>query len=466
MRRLKNKPLAVQIWIILGIVLGVSVVLLTVLFPLVLRKSFTTETYARIEDSQEYFLNYGNPDLLTEKADLKVKKEKPPHLPIRVVNHFFLTDQGEILGRHLNPDILEEIKVDVQNQQQEIKHYSREINNQKIMYVVRRAELNGKSGYLVSFLLGRYRDNFVQTTLRSLISILVFVLLISWIASIFITRYLTRPLVQLQAKVKEIAVRKWDKPVSLNRGDEIGKLGETIEWMRCQLVEQDRKQQSFLQQVSHELKTPIMVIRSYAQSISDGIFPRGNLENSVKVIEEETERLEKRVRSLLNLTKFDYLSTHRLEKKEFDLAELVRKTINSFKWRSSDINWDINLVTAVIKGDEDKLKIALENLLDNQIRYAKETIRINLNKIKKANESYILLKIWNDGPEIEKEIMENLFKKYKKGDNGDFGLGLAIVKLIVDMHQGMVWARNEDGGVAFYIKMVTTQAHKFFRHAK
>ncbi|MDI3547240.1 MAG: two-component system, OmpR family, sensor histidine kinase CssS [Halanaerobiales bacterium] len=453
MRRLKNKPLAVQIWIILGIVLGVSVALLTVLFPLVLRKSFTTETYARIEDSQEYFLNYGSADLLTEKADLKVKKKKPPHLPIRVVNHFFLADQGEILGRHLDPDILEEIKVDVQNQQQEIKHYSREINNQKIMYVVRRAELNGKSGYLVSFLLGRYRDNFVQTTLRSLISILVFVLLISWVASIFITRYLTRPLVQLQAKVKEIAVRKWDKPVSLNRGDEIGKLGETIEWMRCQLVEQDRKQQSFLQQVSHELKTPIMVIRSYAQSISDGIFPRGNLENSVKVIEEETERLEKRVRSLLNLTKFDYLSTHRLEKKEFDLAELVRKTINSFKWRSSDINWDINLVTAVIKGDEDKLKIALENLLDNQIRYAKETIRINLNKINKANESYILLKIWNDGPEIEKEIMENLFKKYKKGDDGDFGLGLAIVKLIVDMHQGMVWARNEDGGVAFYIKM-------------
>ncbi|MCG6197942.1 sensor histidine kinase, partial [Anoxybacillus sp. LAT_38] len=75
--------------------------------------------------------------------------------------------------------------------------------------------------------------------------------------------------------------------------DEIGRLARSIERMRERLVRQDEAQQAFLQDVSHELKTPVMVIRSYAQSILDGIYPRGDLQGSVQVIDSEAERLEK-----------------------------------------------------------------------------------------------------------------------------------------------------------------------------
>lgn len=453
---LKDKPLAIQIWTILGLILGISATLLIVLMQLVLRISFTNETYARIEDTQEYILTHEyimkyTTDLGREpkiRSDKKIKFIPPP---FRVVRHIFLTDNEVITNNEISEEFLKQLRQDGQEQKTDIKHYSTEIEQRNILYVMRRAEANGKKGYLVSYLSGMYRDNLVKTTFNLLRRVLVLILLISWIASIFIARYLTRPLVELQEKVKKIAVRKWDKPVSLQRGDEIGKLGDTIEWMRCQLLEQEQKKQSFLQQISHELKSPIMVIRSYAQAIIDGIFPRGNLEASVKVIEDETKWLEKRVHSLLKLTKFDYISTLKLNKSDFNLTALVSETVNTVRWRASEINWEIQLDEIMLKGDRDKLKVALDNILDNQIRYAKQRVSINLSKIVKDRPG-ILLRIWNDGPEIKDEIMSNLFKKFTKGDHGDFGLGLAIVKLIIDLHHGEVRASNEEQGVAFYLR--------------
>lgn len=463
--RLKNKPLAVQIWIILGLVLGLSFALVTILFPLVMGKSFTHETYARIKDFQDYILNSDNLDSLTENwprsflKDNFSKKQNPPP-PFREVRHIFLTAEGEIIGnldridRKFMAGIIEEFKIKASNQEVDVKNYVMDIEDKKILYVIRKTEINGRKGFLISYLWAVYRENLVRMTFLRLIETLIFVLIISWIASLYITRYITKPLKKLETRVKEIAARKWDTPVSLNRSDEIGKLGEAIEWMSCQLVEQNEKQQSFLQQISHELKTPIMVIRSYAQSISDGIFPKGTLENSIKVIEKETFSLEKKVGYLLKLTKYDYLSTQKLEKTEFNLSELIKEKIESLRWRRSDLEWDLELGSITINADKEKLVIVLENLLDNQIRYANKVVKIELTvKEQGGTPVDLIIRFWNDGPQIEPDVMKNIFKKFNKGDKGNHGLGLAIVNMIVSMHQGMVWAENEENGVAFYVQL-------------
>lgn len=80
----------------------------------------------------------------------------------------------------------------------------------------------------------------------------------------------------------------------MDRKDEIGKLGHTIEEMRQKLVQKDETERTLLQNISHDLKTPVMVIRGYTQSIKDGIFPKGDLENTVDVIECEALKLEKK----------------------------------------------------------------------------------------------------------------------------------------------------------------------------
>lgn len=454
MVNLKNKPLYIQIWIILGGVLVISFILLFLLSSIFLKISFTKENFARLEDSQQYILHYDSLEMLKEK--LKSKKDKdipPPPDSIRIVDHIFITNSGDVLGRELSSDIMEEIQRDIKLQQQDKKNYFKEIDNVLVMYIIRIAEIEGQQGYMVSYLWGRYRDDLVKLILWNLLKILFFVLLVSWFASIYIARYLSRPLIMLQNRVKEIANRRWTTPVKIDRGDEIGQLANAVEWMRCQLLEYHQKQQSFLQQISHELKTPIMVIRSYAHSISDGIFPGGSLEDSVKVIENETERLEKRVHTLLHITKLDYISIQELKIKEFNLAELVEKIADTFSWRNTELDWVTELESVIIKADKDKLTIALENLFDNQIRYANSTIKIKLSRDIERDDKYIILQIWNDGPEIESEIIENIFKQFKKGSSGEYGLGLSIVKTIIDMHQGQIWVKNEDGGVSFYIRL-------------
>ncbi len=467
--KLKDKPLATQIWVILGLVLGISFLILTILFPLILKSFFTKEMYARIEDSQEYMLQSNGPGSLQENSvplnnqkspeDNREKQFKPPstHPSFRVVRHIYMDENGNIPGtveRELPEDFLTKMKKDVKNQTRVIERYTRNADNKNILYVIRRTGVNDQEGYIISYLWGGYRDDLVKFTFLRIMGTLIFVLIISWIASIFIARYLTKPLRKLQGKVKDIANRKWDSTVKLNRADEIGELGEAVEWMRSQLVEQDKKQQTFLQQVSHELKTPIMVIRSYAQSIYDGIFPRGDLESSIKVIEEETVRLEKKVRSLLNSTKLSYLSTKSLEKIEFDLTRLVKEKVNSFSWRKTELEWELNLDSISIEADKDKLSVVFENLLDNQIRYARSLIKINLNLTEKeSGDTYVRLRFWNDGPEIETEVLNNVFQKFSKGSDGEYGLGLAIVKIIVDLHRGRVWAQNEKKGAAFYLEV-------------
>ncbi|MEN6461461.1 MAG: HAMP domain-containing sensor histidine kinase, partial [Syntrophomonas sp.] len=208
-----------------------------------------------------------------------------------------------------------------------------------------------------------------------------------------------------------------------------------------------------LQYISHELKTPVMVIRSYAQAIADGIFPRGGLEGSIKVIDEEAERLEKRIKDLLYLTKLDYLFKL---KPEFDIiyvSELVENVVELLRWQRTDLLWDIDTTDNSFRGDYEQWKIALENILDNQIRYAKSRITIKDKFMLINGESVIQIRIGNDGPPIEPGLLDKLFLEFEKGYQGQFGLGLAIANQIAAHHKARVWAENEINGVVFYIEV-------------
>ncbi|MFP3393836.1 HAMP domain-containing protein, partial [Brevibacillus sp. SIMBA_076] len=90
-----------------------------------------------------------------------------------------------------------------------------------------------------------------------LILILGTVILLSWIPSIWLARYLSRPIVAFEKHVKRIAQEDWDDPVIVDRQDEIGKLGHTIEEMRQKLIQKDETERTLLQNISHDLKTPV-----------------------------------------------------------------------------------------------------------------------------------------------------------------------------------------------------------------
>ena len=93
--------------------------------------------------------------------------------------------------------------------------------------------------------------------------------------------------------------------------------------------------------------------------------------------------------------------------------------------------------------------MVIENILENQIRYARREIRISM----KQRDKFTFLCIHNDGEEIPKGAISKVFDKFEKGSSGKFGLGMAIVKYIVEFHKGEIYVENENEGVSFYIKI-------------
>jgi len=450
--KFKDKPLSFQIWIILGLILGGTAIILSVVIPIILRSSFTRETFARLEDAQEYLLNYGNlRDELFEYFPTFPDREEFRSPSFRIVRHTLITQEGMMIGGTTPVQFGQVFVEDALEQAAETSNYQEKLDDRVLFYRIKKIELNDYPYFLVSYISGTYRDNLVEVIFGQILKLLLVISVVTWLASLLLARYLTRPLKRLESKVKNIANKKWDVPVDLNRNDEIGRLGKTIDWMRKQLIERDQKQQEFLQEASHELKTPIMVIRSYIQSLMDGIIPKDEMDDTLKNIEDETFKMEKRVRSLLNITKMDHLSNQSLKLEEVNLHDLVLKKVNRFEWRNVDIDWELDINEVSCNCDREKLEVVLDNLFDNQLKYAASKVDIQLYQ----EDDNIIIRIYNDGPPIKEKNQEKIFKKFQKGADGEFGLGLAISKFIIELHEGEIWTTNENGGAAFYIKLPT-----------
>ncbi|MEK8130655.1 HAMP domain-containing sensor histidine kinase [Paenibacillus filicis] len=344
------------------------------------------------------------------------------------------------------------IEQNAYNQTQRLEKYKLDVNNESMLYVIRKELLGGQPNYIVSYASSHYRNDLVTAMFWRLMLLLVGLLVVSWLPCMALAKYLTRPLVQMEQHVGRLAQRDWHEPLETgSRRDEIGRLAKAIEAMRQRLVRQDKSQQFFLQHISHELKTPVMVIRSYAQSILDGVFPKGSLAGSLGVIMKESERLEKRIRDLLILNKLNYFSTREKPHEPFDVKSVVDDTIERLKYRRPEIEWELDLeADAELRGDREQWGIAFENLLDNQLRYAQSCIRVSVTA-----GSPPAIRVANDGPPLEESELEGLFEPFRTGGSGQFGLGLAIVRQIAGNHGMNVRAVNEDGGVAFYMEAGT-----------
>jgi two-component system sensor histidine kinase CssS len=449
---MKNSPLAFQIWSIFVIItIGIST-LFMLLVPWALRDFFTQHTYATIREAQSIYINNGK--MLKDIHDIAEWDQIQQQY--QTVKHILFLQDGEVLAGSTSllifnnyNFILEEARV----QQAAAQQYVRAIDGEKMYYIIRKGELAGFPVYLFSYTWEAYQNDLVENLFSQLLWLIAIILLVSWIPSFLMSRYITKPIIKMENHVRDIANRNWYESIDVDRDDEIGKLGQSIERMRKQLVEQEDMQRSFLQHISHELKTPVMVIRSYAQAIADGIFPKGGLEGSIEVIDKEAARMEKRVKDLLYLTKLDYFMTKRVAEETIRIADLIENIVELLRWQRQELNWQLDLEEIEFKGSLEQWKVVMENLLDNQIRYADTIIVIRVSRRLINKQPYMFIRIFNDGPPLEEDLIDRLFEEYQQGFKGQFGLGLAIVREIVGHHSGRIWVNNEEEGVAFYLEI-------------
>jgi two-component system sensor histidine kinase CssS len=158
--------------------------------------------------------------------------------------------------------------------------------------------------------------------------------------------------------------------------------------------------------------------------------------------------LIKKIKNLLYLNTLDYVLENNKENETINLHNLILNIVNRFEAINSKIQWDMDLDEVNIYGNADKIQVAIENIIDNGLRYANEKISINVKK----EDSFAVLKIYNDGPNIDADHINNIFDNFYKDKTGNFGLGLAISKKIIDFYKGEIKAENNSIGVTFTIK--------------
>ena len=193
-----------------------------------------------------------------------------------------------------------------------------------------------------------------------------------------------------------------------------------------------------LQNISHDFKTPIGVIKSYGEAMQDGHM----LDNGPDVIINQANILEQKTKQLITYNKLEYLT----KDKEFELVNMKRliESVVANISINSTLKFNCNLESDIyFKGYPDNYRIVIENILDNATRYAKENINIELK------EDYI--KIYNDGEAIDDKFIKDGFKAYEKGSNGKFGLGMSIVVKTLDFFDYKLSVVNEEIGVSFII---------------
>jgi two-component system sensor histidine kinase CssS len=287
--------------------------------------------------------------------------------------------------------------------------------------------------------------------LINLIRLLIILSIINICIAKIISNKITEPLRYLEKKVRKIANKEWEETISLQRGDEFGKLASSINMMQESLKKMEMEEEIFLQSVSHDLKTPIMVINSYSQALLDRMYLNDSFEDTVAVIIKEAKNLEKKVEKLLYLNSLDYILERKSEFKIIHVKSFVRHLIERFSLIQLSVMIQTEVPDCYVWGNEEELTVAFENILENNLRYAKSTIWITANSVCDQAKEYIEILLENDGPPIEEDSLNQLFTHFYKGKNGKFGLGLFITKKIIQFHNGEVCAENRGSRVTFRI---------------
>lgn len=312
---------------------------------------------------------------------------------------------------------------------------------------------NGKTYYYNSSMmqgvlkLSITSDDYINQIRRDLVNtifpIISITFLIITVIVIWWSRRLIRKINHLKEKVDNLDNDKYVDKMKFNVDDEMYDLSEAIDNMKITLQKQEEYKNQMYQNISHDFKTPLTVIKSYMEAFEDGIE---SAENTRKIVKEEVNKLEGKVHSLLYLNKLSYISdTNNIKDEKTDITGLLNDCIKKLKIQRPDINFKIYLKgdSSTYNGSYDMWEAIIYNILNNFMRYVDKKIEITLK-----NDNIIM---YNDGPNIDENILNDIFTPYKKGINGQFGLGLSIVKKTLMLCGYEITVKNEKKGISFVI---------------
>ena len=298
--------------------------------------------------------------------------------------------------------------------------------------------------YKVAVTNNNYVSQMKADILASLMPVLLVTLLVILIIVAMWSQILADRIKKLKEKVDNLDNDDYVGKMPYKVDDEIEDLSHAIDEMKETLKENEEYKNQMYQNISHDFKTPLTVVKSYIEAIEDGVQDE---KSGLKIIKQEIKKLEIKVHSLLYLNKLTYMkNTDNYKRDTINIVDILSESVEKFKVARPDIKWQINITDkkTIFNGSQDMWEAIVDNILSNFMRYAKTEVKITV----KGRQ----IIFYNDGPNIDETILNDIFTPYKKGIKGQFGLGLSIVKKTVSLLGYEISVKNEKTGISFIIK--------------
>lgn len=305
-------------------------------------------------------------------------------------------------------------------------------------------------------------ESTVEILANQLIIITVISLILAFSLSFFISRNLTKPLVKITDSASLLARGNYGVKFEGGQYSEIIRLADTLNYTSKELAKSDELKKDLIANVSHDLRTPLTMVKSYAEMIRDLSGDNPEKRNShLQVIIDEADRLNQLVSDLLTLSKMQS-GVSLLEIQEFNLAEAARSVLSSYQILKETGEYSFicsfdDIVT--VKGDPGRIKQVLSNLLNNAVRYDNRGKEITLS-ITDCKDR-VRCEVKDRGEGIPDEELEHIWERYYKvsgnrgrSSGGGSGLGLAIVKEILTLHGARFGVESKVGsGSNFWFEL-------------
>jgi signal transduction histidine kinase len=307
---------------------------------------------------------------------------------------------------------------------------------------------------------------------------LIIVFLVIILLSFYYSKIIVKPLIKMNRVTKKMANFDFSEKLPVTADDEIGGLSGSINTLSVNLkdridrlnvantklqqdIERERQlektRKEFISGVSHELKTPLSVIRSFAEGIKDGVSK--DTSYYTDVILEETENMNRLIVEMLELAKLES-GTYKLDMTTFSIGELTQQVYTKLLFSMEEKHLQVNVdadPSILVTANRSRIEQVVVNLLSNAIRYTPEGEKIQVSIIEA--EDTVKVEIENTGNPIPEESLEKIWDRFYRLDasrsrhTGGTGLGLSIVKNILDLHHAEYGVYNTTNSVVFYFNL-------------
>ncbi len=324
-----------------------------------------------------------------------------------------------------------------------------------------------------------YIRSIAEQAVRYTFYLSVFTLMIGTLGIYLLSGRITRPIRHMQRVAEKIAQLDFSESCPVRSRNELGALGESINHMAGQLQQNieklvaanellqsdlsrqqqtDRMRRQFIADVSHDFKTPLTLIISYAEALeeeTDGELRR----EYTATIREEGGRLSRMVGSLLRLSQLE-CGMQKLEPALFCLDELLLEVVGAHRIlaQKRELKVETRIESGlIVRADYQKAEQAAANLYENALKYAAQGGRVLVSAAAEGESCRVCVE--NDGEKIPEEELPRLFESFYRADRSrrrdgqSYGLGLAIVKAIIELHGERCGCENRPGGVRFWFTL-------------